>query len=62
VPWAICSICQVDNPEEAKRILPDGGSTTGLNRHIDELHPELVEKGKKKDKKQINTLQFSKVS
>ena len=48
VPWVICTICQVKDPEKAKKLVPEGGSTTGLIRHIEKFHPE---KAKRKQKK-----------
>ena len=50
VPWVLCTLCQ------AKKAVPEGGSTTGLLRHIEKFHPEKAEK-KKKNSKGANIMQ-----
>jgi len=40
VRWVICSICQQEDPDKAKREVPISGTTTPLQRHILLAHPE----------------------
>ena len=40
VRWVICSICQQEDPDKAKREVPISGTTTPLQHHILLAHPE----------------------
>ena len=39
VPYAICNICQKEDPEKGKVSLHKSLSTTNLRRHIEKFHP-----------------------
>ena len=41
--WVICSICQKTDEEAAKFQLPKSNPTTTLQRHIKDIHPELID-------------------
>ena len=52
VRWVLCSICEESDPRGAKQEMTASGTTTGLKRHIEMMHPDIsIESGKVKRQK-----------
>ena len=52
VRWVLCSICEENDPRGAKQEMTASGTTTGLKRHIEMMHPDInIESGKAKRKR-----------
>ena len=52
VRWVICSVCENENPKNARKEVPVGGTTTGLKRHIELQHPNKIPGNKQVQRKQ----------
>ena len=57
VRWVMCSICEENDPRGAKQEMTGSGTTTGLKRHIEMMHPDIsIESGRAKKQKRDQQL------